>query len=917
MRFIKLLCVLFLSQLADFLLVGVAGPCQASTVDSLVTRLERFGQFIPQEKVYVHMDNTCYFLGDTIWFAAYTRQTNNGQPSNISRILYVELYNQDGYMMERQLIEMKDGRGHGNFVLRPSYYYGGFYELRAYTRWQLNWGRFEHPHSRVAGQWFLNEEKEKQFYRDYDKLYSRVFPVYDEPKHPGVFDRDMTFRPLRRYFRKDPDKRSLQLSFYPEGGQLVKGLPCHMAFEACYNDGEWVDGVLHLGPDSAVTLHRGRGTIFVRPSEDLSQKAVFTTQDGQKVTSRLPKVETSGCCVQMKQEEDSWGIQIDVTADMHTDQMAVTIMHEGVLEKVFPLTGLCTSFNINAKELATGVNQLTVFDSNGRVWADRLFFVRNDNPPTAELTVQGIKEEYEPFELVAIDVRAPQQTAGAHLSLAVRDKDNQEYLYDSGNIMTEMLLASEIKGFVPQPEWYFEAEDEPHRQGLDLLMLTQGWRRFRWQEMAVTGNFELEHPAEKYQILMGRVTKQIGLSSTMTQRDNSEGDGTLKREVLVHAELAKVEPTALAKVEGTTSDKGRFRLVIPRFEGKCVFFLSASDSTKWRKGKRYEWVRIETTREDRFEKARYNRRFRDKDEEPLRICIDFPYPRFVKPYHFYQTTIAPDPQEAYDERPVTNGIHQMKEVRIRARRNGLRRFSDANPAFSVDAYDAYNLAYDAGFIKKDHISIVRTFVGDMGLDFPFYHKANPFDFTLPPDLDDGIKLRYGASHLRRVRSDLTANEDSMYLRENLISLPDANSLSGEELMEYDHLSKLDKYVIYTDYMPRLEGDNRYSGSNLPETLIAVYPYPDGNRRVTYRDRRLILLGFSVPDEFYHPDYSQRPLPDAKDYRRTLYWNPDLQLDNEGKATIRFYNNGHQTRIAVTADGMTSEGLLLTGFNDPK
>ena len=914
MRFIKLLCVLFLSQLADFLLVGVAGACQASTVDSLVTRLERFGQFIPQEKVYVHMDNTCYFLGDTIWFAAYTRQTNNGQPSNISRILYVELYNQDGYVMERQLIEMKDGRGHGNFVLRPSYYYGGFYELRAYTRWQLNWGRFEHPHSRVAGQWFVNDEKEKQFYRDYDKLYSRVFPVYDEPKQPGVFDRDMTLRPLRRYFKKDPDKRSLQLSFYPEGGQLVKGLPCRMAFEACYNDGEWVDGVLHLGLDSAVTLHRGRGTIIVRPSEDLSQKAVFTTQDGQQVTSQLPKVETSGVAVQMKQGEDVWAIQIDATADMHTDQMAATIMHEGVLEKFFPLTGLCTSFNINAKELATGVNQLTVFDSDGRVWADRLFFVRNDNTPTAELSVQGIKEEYEPFELVAINVQAPRQTAGSHLSLAVRDKDNQEYLYDSGNIMTEMLLASEIKGFVPQPEWYFKADDKLHREGLDLLMLTQGWRRFRWQEMAVTGKFELEHPAEKYQILMGRVTEQIGDSSTITQRDNSRGDGTLKREVLVHAELTKVEPTALAKVEGTTSDQGRFRLVIPRFEGKCVFFLSASDSTKWRKGRRYEWVRIETTREDRFEKARYNWRFRDKDEEPLRICIDFPYPRFVKPYHFYQTTIAPDPQEAYDERPETDGIHQMKEVKIMAKRNGLRNFNDAYPAFIIDAYDAYNIAYDAGFVNTSINGVVRAYVSDMGLDFPFIRKNDASTFSLAPQLEDNIKIRYGVSYIQRTLYDLTKNEDSIYVRKNLMSFPDSYSLSPGEMEQFNHLSKLDKYVIYTDYMPRMEGDNRYSGSNLPETNVVIYPYADGSFRATYRDRRLILSGFSVPDEFYHPNYSLRPLPDTIDYRRTLYWNPDLQLDSEGKATIRFYNNGHQTRIAVTADGMTKDGQLMTGSN---
>ena len=117
------------------MLVLPALQCSASTVDSLVTRQERFGRAIPQEKVYVHMDNTCYWLGDTIWFAAYTRQTNDGRPSNISRILYVELYNQDGYLMERQLIEMKDGRGHGNIVLKPTFYYGGYYELRAYTRW--------------------------------------------------------------------------------------------------------------------------------------------------------------------------------------------------------------------------------------------------------------------------------------------------------------------------------------------------------------------------------------------------------------------------------------------------------------------------------------------------------------------------------------------------------------------------------------------------------------------------------------------------------------------------------------------------------------------------------------------------------------------------------------------------------------
>ena len=105
-------------------------------------RLRLFGLRIPQEKVFLHLDNTCYFIGDTIWFAAYARRTNDGQPSDISNVMYAELLNHDGYVLERKIIHLKDGRGKGNFYLDPDYY-SGYYEIRAYTRWQLNWGAYE------------------------------------------------------------------------------------------------------------------------------------------------------------------------------------------------------------------------------------------------------------------------------------------------------------------------------------------------------------------------------------------------------------------------------------------------------------------------------------------------------------------------------------------------------------------------------------------------------------------------------------------------------------------------------------------------------------------------------------------------------------------------------------------------------
>ena len=88
-------------------------------------------------------------------------------------------------------------------------------------------------------------------------------------------------------------------------------------------------------------------------------------------------------------------------------------------------------------------------------------------------------------------------------------------------------------------------------------------------------------------------------------------------------------------------------------------------------------------------------------------------------------------------------------------------------------------------------------------------------------------------------------------------------------------------------------------------------------RETFRDRFYLLQGFSVAEDFYQPDYSNKPLPETKDYRRTLYWNPDLLLDDSGKAEVKFYNNGKATSIAVSAEGMAQDGTLYSGKSMPE
>ncbi|MEE1146298.1 MAG: hypothetical protein UHS32_05900, partial [Bacteroidaceae bacterium] len=281
-------------------------------LSELLQRHKRFATLIPQEKLYVHMDNTCYFQGDTIWFAAYTRKTNTDRPSDMSKVLYVELLNHDGYLVERKMLKITDGRADGFFALNQNHAYSGYYELRAYTRWQLNWGVTERPHSLRSRRWFISEEAERNFFRDYEKLYSRVFPVFDRPDTAGDHTPRMTLRPLRRPAYRREGESPLRLTLYPEGGNLVQGLPCRVAFEACRENGEWVEGTLSLAENDVqtghaiATQHRGRGSFNITPGADKAQRVQFTSKDGERVTATLPRAESSGASLNVVRQGADW-----------------------------------------------------------------------------------------------------------------------------------------------------------------------------------------------------------------------------------------------------------------------------------------------------------------------------------------------------------------------------------------------------------------------------------------------------------------------------------------------------------------------------------------------------------------------------------------------------------------------------------
>ena len=927
----------YLFMLFTFLVATGAVHAQGS-LELMANRLRDFGARVPQEQVFLHLDNTGYYLGDTLYYKAYVSRGDNGRPTNLSGILYCELLNDDGYLIERQMIPLEKGEGYGNFSLADTTLYAGYYELRAYTKWQLNWGVTEQPHSQWAEKYFFSKDMARDYYRDYEKLYSRVFPVFDRPLAPGDFSQDMTLRPLAAYYKNPADDPETTLQLFPEGGNLVAGLKQRVAWEVRNQQGRTLEGTLSVTtPDGQViaseTINRGRGIFEVTVPANQRLTAEFTpSASHDNPTGTLPattmlKAEDDG--VALRVDTDTAGISIScATAGLASqEELGITVMCKGILMHFQKIDAAPIHLPLSK----AGVYQVTVFNQDGRVYADRLCFYLPSGFQSSNVTFSGIKTgNYSAFEPVAIELHG---APGASMSVAIRDAAKSEYVYDTGNMLTESLLSSQIKGFVPQPQWFFQKDEPQRRQALDLLLMVQGWRRYVWKEMAVQGEFQLLHmPESRYPHWTGQVhnysaeqvlsvfeqrmqkEQDAGNDDSSSDEEQEENDGeetmeekvaangntgltdsrdrfnkrenNLKYPVALHAEFSQPGNEG---VEGDMRSQGTFALDFPRYYENFLFFLAASDTTKWKKGEPPVWVQNGRTKRDELEFPEFY------------VKLDPVYPRFPKPYDYYQSHLAPMPKDNPLYNSMNEQVRMLSEVTIGARRNGRRRFGHWRPAFIIDAYDAFNATCDAGFAPGYFMGagrfgedVARTFIGDMKTDRR-YDVGYRFDG----------KVYSSGTAMQRRKTNTTKGTRMEPIPEDRYNMPDT------KLDKYNYLWNLDKVVVFTGYSPRKDQSGKYRGNDLPSVTIDLHLLEADGERLYRKNRFWRMKGFSIPDEFYSPDYSKQPLP-KEDYRRTLYWNPNVRLDSNGQATISLYNNSSSSILQISAEGWAPDGTPQCG-----
>jgi len=795
----------------------------------------------PQEKVYLHFDNTGYFLGETIWFKAYVVEALTNNPSAVSKTLYVELLTPEGQMLQSKKIPIQNGICSGDFELMDSLP-GGYYEVRAYTRCMLNFGP--------------------------EVVFSRVLPVFDKPVKEGNYaDRKITNRkftvPTLR--EKNPFKEQINVSFYPEGGSLVTGLKSNVAFKATGKDGKSIQitgSVLNSDRKEVATLktlHDGMGVFSVIPDgKRLTVKVNFEKNEN---SFQLPASEVSGYVMTVASiNNDSLFLTIRKSADLpENDTLALAVSCRGKLIDFRAITISEKNFFMTTfrKKLPAGVCQFTLYDQLGRIRSERLVFnlpelAFNSQKITAKITAKTNQESYKPYELISLELASDTSVTkyGTSVSVAVRDGATSNFgNSDNSSIITNLLVSSDLKGYIENPAWYFQNNDTEHLLALDQLMLTQGWRRYNWKLMIGIEPFIVKEPIEEGLLLDGEVRsillkkpmKDVKVNFWMMRGGNAQQgrcltDSTGKFYFMISEKYDTWEMNIQTSVENTRKE---YRVLLNRNFSPQSKWYSAYDTEIW-----------------------------TNDQLQLPVNKDDTTAMLMGEVRYATELTASNP-EGYKE-------YQLKEVvKIGERKQTFMQVAARKASIKYDVDKEVDVLQDQG---KSEASSITEFLRDTNPNFhigdgTYRYKSRPVVFKI---FSNDSQTNMGATDARWELSEIVpADVESILIVED-----------HEVIRNFDPMSTNDPVVIMIK--THANGD--------PKDPIGV--------------RKTIYEAYSVSKEFYSPIHQPgTPILEA-DFRRTLYWNPDVILDPQGKAKLEFYNNGLCRKMSISAEGINSKGTLL-------
>ena len=873
-------------------LLPIRASCQ---FDGITNKISAYNTRYPGEILYVHVDREVYNPGDTLWFKTYLRNKVTLNESTASVTLFMKIVNGEGKIVHDSKHPVFESKTLGQIPLDeglPS----GNYELISYSSWMKNGSYAELFRKTIR----INEERtgkesfsfrlSKELYHEgdtirgtltfLDKYGSEISGVnidfrtgskyHLSQKHSVKSSASPNLKiPVNSVISEDPRMeiytaykgfsfdttiylpvpKNMNLDYYPEGGLLLEGLSNRVAFKmhsengisfeikgALYDDsGQWITDIRsdYKGMGSFPLIPEQGKRYYVKISDPLYVDTVF----------QLPEAEKEGWMLQASVDDDKLTLILGNTFDKAMPALITVAVRGFMVNYIARSVNRFDSFSIPIEGIPPGIAVVTLFDSGGKPRAERLVFVNHNK--LGRTLLESNRSTYLPRDSVALKIRVSDNRGmpiQGSFSLSVVDEQlGMSRSLDEPGIISALYLSDEIKGAIEDPESYFDSDIKNRQHFLDLLLLTQGWRKYRYDHILESDIDSFSVP-RIYDLVNGQLLKYtfgrkgVPTLGTITVF-NAGGIASFKTNEAgvfhyLHKYDPKLNPNVMLLGEGARpKDKVEIWIEPDPFEERFeAFFRKISDSLFTRT---YQHPETDMGFEDQYSLGINNRWIEE-------VIV---YGKRRKTYEFEEETFINS--------------------------------SSANQDLIRSSTDIYGVLMNMGLpVRQEGQSIVYT-GGQYTGALNWYVDDFPRDYEF-------------------VRNLWTGDIKAIFV----VRFPDT------QLFEIP-----DRADVFST------GDEQYSAM-----IISIHMLPYNERSVKEkRSSSVMLPKLSMSKEFYRPSYATdaQRYSQVPDLRKTLHWEPEVVLDENGEANITFYNGDRYTRVSCILEGITKEGVPIhgeTGYN---
>ncbi|MFA9187902.1 hypothetical protein AAGV33_13995 [Flavobacterium sp. FBOR7N2.3] len=519
--------------------------------DQLAEQLHSVSKNNAVDLVYLQTNKSIYETEEDLWFKGYVLDAQSFIPSNRSKTLFVQLVEDaSDKVVWQKKYEIENGFVNGHLFLESALIEGS-YTLSAYS-----------------SNSFTKEPGE--------------FYALKKIKVVQTINQNPTVVPVEK-------DSIIHFTSFPEGGQLVSRINSNLAFKAVNSKGLplAVSGTLFENNTPLVDFkssHAGMGLLTFTPDNN-KKYHILLSEPASDTIYAIASVASSGKVLRLlSNTKETLTFKVTQSDGLKEERVYLRLQIRGIVYSI--ATGVLQkelTIKIPLKEVPQGIAEVTLFNENALPIAERLVYVNQEQKLTIQTELD--KSSYTTREKAKLKIKVTDQNGQpiiAHLGLSIYDGIYQNK-QDVKNIQIHYLLSTQLKGNIYNPVYYFNEQNKNRNQALDLLMLTQGWRSYVWNETnlkdlgtafkpiileEIKGKVRLQNPDKKATTVIG----EKGM--TVFSADESKGSDFMLTDT---TGVFTIIPNDLKKGEGgytyiklMTAPKPKYTMAIKDFSFETI-----------------------------------------------------------------------------------------------------------------------------------------------------------------------------------------------------------------------------------------------------------------------------------------------------------------------------------------------------------